>query len=198
MKIWIYADGRQQGPFELEELLDKHVTESTKVWYEGLPKWYPAGYLDELRPLLDGTLARQKREREMTEEERRTESQTPDSHADASGAEDENRPDDIVIEEEIQDEVPQEPEKHRFNEYPINRMPDAPCPPTYLGWTIVLTICCCSPVSLASIVTAVLTSNYYNSGNLRKARKCSEITAWLIMISLALGFFSVLLWDLIF
>ena len=51
MKIWIYVDGRQEGPYELEQLLDKPVTPDTKVWYEGLPKWYPAGYLDELAQL---------------------------------------------------------------------------------------------------------------------------------------------------
>ena len=32
MKIWIYVDGRQEGPYELEQLLDKPVTPDTKVW----------------------------------------------------------------------------------------------------------------------------------------------------------------------
>jgi len=45
MKVWVYLDGRQQGPFEFEQLLDLPVDENTKVWYEGLPRWCAAGEL---------------------------------------------------------------------------------------------------------------------------------------------------------
>ncbi len=41
----------------MEELLDMPVDENTKVWFEGLPKWYPAGCLNEMKPLFDGSLA---------------------------------------------------------------------------------------------------------------------------------------------
>lgn len=195
MKIWIYADGRQQGPFELEELLDKPVTESTKVWYEGLPKWYPAGYLDEMRPLFDGTLARQRSENATADTVRATEENIPDSGA----AEPVSCQDGTPQEEPDTETAPDGPAPGIAPEPQFRRrIPDEPCPPTYLGWTIFLTICCCSPLSVASLVTAILTSSYYNSGNMRKARNCSEATAWLIMISIALGFFSFFLWDIFF
>jgi len=42
MKIWVYLNGIQQGPYNLDELLDLPVTASTPVWYEGLPQWMPA------------------------------------------------------------------------------------------------------------------------------------------------------------
>lgn len=192
MKIWIYVDGRQQGPFELEELLDKPVTESTKVWFEGLPKWYPAGYLDELRPLFDGSLARKLNDDKHEESAPAAEGHVPDSIAE----EEAYCEDSVLPTEENDSPAMRQPEVNEAQ--PAQRMPDEPCPPTYLGWTIFLTICCCSPLSVASLVTAILTSSYYNSGNMRKARNCSEITAWLIMISLALGFFSFFLWDIFF
>ena len=198
MKIWIYVDGRQQGPFELEGLLDKPVTESTKVWFEGLPKWYPAGYLDELRPLFDGSLARKLNDDKNEESAPAAEGHVPDSIA-----EEEASPEDNILQAEeragTEDNGATAVRQPAFSEaQPAQSIPDEPCPPTYLGWTIFLTICCCSPLSVASLVTAILTSSYYNSGNLRKARNCSEITAWLIMISLALGFFSFFLWDIFF
>ena len=49
MKIWVYLDGRQQGPYELEELFDLPVDENTKVWFDGLPRWCAAGEIEELR-----------------------------------------------------------------------------------------------------------------------------------------------------
>lgn len=37
MKIWVYLNDIQQGPYTLEELSQLPVTASTPVWYEGLP-----------------------------------------------------------------------------------------------------------------------------------------------------------------
>lgn len=42
MKIWVYLNGIQQGPYTLEELQQLNLTPSTPVWYEGLPQWLPA------------------------------------------------------------------------------------------------------------------------------------------------------------
>lgn len=195
MKVWIFLDGRQQGPFSLEELLDMPVNENTKVWYEGLPKWYPAGSLDKMRPLFDGTLARG----ENTTAEHVEES--------AEVAETENvevEEHDARVNEEVHEAVEvQQPVR------PVNTNPyapgqrsyrsaaavacDEPCPPTYLGWSIFLTICCCSPVSLAALVASIFVSTYYNRGNLAKSKKASEVTAWLIMVAIALGFIPMML-----
>ena len=54
-------------------------------------------------------------------------------------------------------------------------------------------ICCCSPVSLAALVSSICVSSYYNSGQLKKAKKASEVSAWLIMIAIALGMIPVML-----
>lgn len=43
MKIWVYLNDIQQGPYTLEEFASLPVTASTPVWYEGLERWMPAG-----------------------------------------------------------------------------------------------------------------------------------------------------------
>lgn len=42
MKIWIYLNGLQQGPYTIDQLRLLPITPETPVWYEGLPQWTPA------------------------------------------------------------------------------------------------------------------------------------------------------------
>lgn len=42
MKIWVYLNGIQQGPYSLEQIALLPLEPHTPVWYEGLPKWLPA------------------------------------------------------------------------------------------------------------------------------------------------------------
>lgn len=61
------------------------------------------------------------------------------------------------------------------------------CPPTFLVWSILLTICCCNPVGIIPIMLgASVTSNYRNN-NIEAARRASYITEWWIAITLVLG-----------
>lgn len=161
MKFWIYIDGQQQGPYTLEELFDKPIDSNTKVWFEGLPKWYPAGTLDELKPLFNNT--------EVNE---RNESIEANRVVDTNWV---SSPD-----------------------IPNSTTPVEPCPPTYLGWTIFLTICCCSPISLAGLIASFCVSSYYNSGRIDKARKASEVAAWLIMVAIALGMLPAMFTSMMF
>lgn len=155
MKVWVYLDGRQQGPFEFEQLYDMPIGRDTKVWFESLDKWYPAGDLEQMRPLFEGS----------------TEA--------AAEAPDEN------VTETV--EVIIEPVAEAASTEYRHRQPDEPCPPTYLGWSIFLLICCCSPISLAAVIASICTSSFYGNGRLARARKASEVAAWLVMISIALG-----------
>ena len=201
MKIWIYVGGRQEGPYTLEELLDKPIDANTKVWFEGLPKWYPAGYLDEMKPLLDGSLAREVAAKKASEEEAAVKHEEPEAEvsddretqtAAEEAAEEtaEETVEETVIEEVVEEPVSKYAPGRRFNR---RNLPDEPCPPTYLGWTIFLTVCCCSPVSLAGLIASICVSSFYTGGNVAKARKASEIACWLVMISFALGIIPVML-----
>ncbi|MBD5174902.1 MAG: DUF4339 domain-containing protein [Bacteroidales bacterium] len=174
MKVWVYLDGRQQGPFEFEQLLDMPVDQDTKVWFEGLDKWYPAGTLEQMRPLFDGSLTSVRNAH--TEPETETAREVTE-----------------VI------EIAEQPAgATAAAAAALHRQPDEPCPPTYLGWSIFLLICCCSPLSLAAVIASICTSSYYGRGRLDSARKASEVAAWLVMISIALGLIPVILMSCLF
>jgi len=50
---YYYTDGTTNyGPFTIEQLKEKNITASTKVWYSGLSGWTPAGQLPELSGIL--------------------------------------------------------------------------------------------------------------------------------------------------
>lgn len=176
MKVWIYLEGKQQGPFEMEELKSKPgFDENTRVWFEGLPKWYPAGSLDEMKPLFEGL------ETKTCEPEQAV---APTTEAE---------PGEVTETTEVELSTPAEQTRPADNPYAPGRIytrpasTGEPCPPTYLGWSIFLLICCCSPVSLASLVASICVSTFYGQGNVNKAKKASEWAAWLVMISFALG-----------
>jgi len=87
MKVWVYLDGRQQGPFEFEQLLDLPVDENTKVWYEGLPRWCAAGELAEMRPLFDGSMLASRSEEPQSDAETAVEQADSDAEAGCATAE---------------------------------------------------------------------------------------------------------------
>ena len=211
MKIWIYVDGRQQGPFTLEQLLDQPVDENTKVWYEGLPKWYPAGYLDELKPLFDGSLARRLAEEQANPSADAT---VCDDSADAVSTEADEE--EVIITEDDRrscaegedGEMPREnilggicaPAGYAAQSPADGSagMAEEKCPPTYIGWSVFLAFCCCSPVSVAALAASVCVSVFHNRHQAARARKASEIAVWLVMISFALGMIPVVLMSAFF
>ena len=71
---------------------------------------------------------------------------------------------------------------------------DEPCPKTFLAWSIVLTICCCTPVSVAAIFTSAFVSRNYRNGDLRAAQRMSEVTEWLVIIAIVMGIITAPLW----
>lgn len=56
MKKYFYTDGVNKfGPFTLDELKGKNISRNTKVWFEGLDNWQPAGAFSELNDLFPQT-----------------------------------------------------------------------------------------------------------------------------------------------
>lgn len=189
MKIWIYIDGAQKGPFGEDEILAMNIEPSTPVWFEGMPKWLPAGEVPEMAALLRGGSSTD----DSAAGPDAASPEAPEAPAQDVAAETSEIPGDTVVEEVIVEEKP-------LGKYAPGRraprrseLPSEPCPPTYLGWSVFLTVCCCSPVSIASLAASIFVTSYYNSGKLEKSRKASEIAAWLIMIAIALGFMPVML-----
>lgn len=52
MKYFLHIDGQQQGPFEIDELLDRGMTAETPVWCDGMADWTPAKDVQDLAWLL--------------------------------------------------------------------------------------------------------------------------------------------------
>lgn len=54
MEYFIIENGQQAGPFTLDQLATKHITQETLVWHEGMADWAPAWRMDELKAILFG------------------------------------------------------------------------------------------------------------------------------------------------
>lgn len=53
MKKYFYTQGTvKHGPFTLDELRGKDITNTTLIWYDGLAEWTAASELEELTELL--------------------------------------------------------------------------------------------------------------------------------------------------
>lgn len=135
MKIWIFLNGIQQGPYDLEQLGQLPIEASTPVWYDSLEAWTPAGAAPATASLFALPA-----------------DPTPPPPT-----------------------APVEP-SHR--------------PPTYIGWSILLTVCCCCPAGIAAIITGAITSSRWNSGDHEGALQMSHITEWLLIVTIVLAFIS--------
>lgn len=193
MKVWVYLDGRQQGPFEDTELSAlPGFSKNTKVWFEGLPKWFDAGTLEQLNHVFEPQEVLAEEEIIIVEE--------------SSAEEPDAQPWSPATDAESAQETP--PERPSFlRAFPGQVFGTAqqsasdtaePCPPTYVGLSIFLFLCCCSPISIAALVASICVSVFYSNGKFESARKASEVTEWLIMIAIALGMIPVMLMSAIF
>lgn len=125
MKIWIHISGKQQGPFDKEDLPVDIMTAGTPVWYDGLQKWTPAGVAAETAALFSCTLPTAEKEPK--------------------------------------------------------------CPPTYLVWSILITLCCCNVAGLVPLVYGSIVSSRFRAHDYEGARKASRITEWWVIIAFVLG-----------
>lgn len=74
--------------------------------------------------------------------------------------------------------APQQPQ-YAPGQQPFNQVP--PCPPTYLAWAIIATVCCCTPLGIVAIIYAANIKNAYYRGDYMKAvRNSNRAQAWII------------------
>ncbi len=66
-------------------------------------------------------------------------------------------------------------------------LPDEPCPPAYIAWSIIATLLCCTIVGIPAIIFASMTKSAYYKGDLAKAKRYSELAQWFIIASIVLG-----------
>lgn len=54
MKKYFYTDGRNNyGPFTIDELKEKGISQETMVWFQELDEWKPAGEIPELAEIFN-------------------------------------------------------------------------------------------------------------------------------------------------
>ena len=51
-KFFIVLNGLQQGPFTIEQLVDKGINSSTLVWTEKLDNWVEAKNIEDLKEII--------------------------------------------------------------------------------------------------------------------------------------------------
>lgn len=186
-KYWIRENGQQSGPFSLEELqLRTFAKGDTFVWHKGLEGWMHIENVPELAHLIAPEPAAEP-EQKAVESEAEV-SETPKDMEEAEEAEvRESTP-------PLFHSMPTPPpymEQPQVTAPPMHEQAPRPkCPPTNLVAAIVCTLLCCTPFGVAGIVCAVLTQNHYNAGNYEKARKYSQWSDWMCILSVVLFFLS--------
>ena len=190
-KYWIRENGQQSGPFSLEELqLRTFAKGDTFVWHKGLEGWMHIENVPDLAHLIAPEPAAEP-EQKAVESEAEVSETPKDMEEDMEEAE----------EAEVRESTPplfhSMPTPPPYMEQPQATAPtmheQAPrpeCPPTNLVAAIVCTLLCCTPFGVAGIVCAVLTQNHYNAGNYEKARKYSQWSDWMCILSVVLFFLS--------
>lgn len=203
MKVWIYLDNRQQGPFELEDLVNKPgLTPDTLAWYEGLPKWQRIDTLPQVyAAIFDNQRGYVATPVEVSDTEIYNQESPTDIDSEAAEAREEEIVSNAITTSDSATQAtdPTNGNVHYnpgANSDEANAEPVEACPPSYIGWSVFALICCCSPISLAALIASLWVSTAYSRGDIKTAKKASDWAAWLIMIAFALGFIPVAIMSL--
>ncbi len=217
MQYWINNNGVQAGPVSLDELKNMQITPDTYVWRSGMDDWEKIGDVPELRDMLAGKAPLIEPVPEITPEpevvapEPVETLEEPDIEVefleddddvtvagDFSDDEDEQYPSYAEIQTPAAavysgpEQAPAAgfPGQQYAAAQPVTPPCDEECPPTNLVWGIITTVLCCSLVGLIAIVLSVMVKPAYNRGDLAKAKRLSEWSAWLCIASIILGLIS--------
>ena len=192
MNYWIIVNDHHDGPYSVDTLVANGLKPEDLVWTEGLADWTPAGNILELAEAMN----------------------LRDSMAAAPAAPAAPVADEVIEIVETEAEAPMEQEAAYDAEpaqqpqpaqqpYAAPQMQTAytqaapaqaaamtqtePCPPSYIAWSIIVTVLCCTIVGIPAIVFASMTKSAYYRGDLAKAKRYSEITQWFIIAAIVLG-----------
>lgn len=156
-QYYIIRNDQQAGPYTLEELAAMEITLDTMVWSEGMTDWTPAHQVNELTSLFTRS------------------AQTPPSYnAPNYGA----------------PAAPQYHSEPHYNSRPPQYNTPAeqpPMPPTYLAWSIAVTLLCCLVGGIVAIVYSSQVSSRYIAGDYEGADYASRQARIWIIVSACVG-----------
>ncbi len=195
MEYWTIIDDRHAGPYTADELIGMGVKPDSPVWTSGLPDWVEASEIEELR------LAMELRDRkpqspadvfaggepaaaaQPVQQEPQPQPAAPAQQAFTQPEAPMQQP--YATEPRPMAPAPQSAPQWEWQQEPT--VPDEPCPPAYLVWSIIVTILCCQVIGIAAIICSAQTKQAYGRGNIAKAKKMSEWAQWLIIVSIVMG-----------
>lgn len=162
MKQYYYVDGnnQQQGPIDAAQLPAFGVTTKTLVWCEGMANWQAAGEIPELASFFAAKQPEIPVQPQM-------QPGTP-------------------IQPQMQQQVQPQPmniNNFQQTQQPMNTQPPfqqpnnqqmPPQPDNYLVWAILVTVLCCLPLGVASIIYSVKVGSLYAQGDYNGAVDASQ------------------------
>ena len=162
MKQYYYVDGnnQQQGPIDAAQLPSFGVTTKTLVWCEGMANWQAAGEIPELASFFAAKQPEIPVQPQMQP----------------------GTPTQPQIQQQVQ---PQPMNINNFQQaqQPMNTQPPfqqpnnqqmPPQPDNYLVWAILVTVLCCLPLGVASIIYSVKVGSLYAQGDYNGAVDASQ------------------------
>ena len=162
MKQYYYVDGnnQQQGPIDAAQLPAFGVTTKTLVWCEGMANWQVAGEIPELASLFAAKQPEIPVQPQMQ----------PGTPAQPQ------------MQQQVQPQ-PMNINNFQQTQQPMNTQPPfqqpnnqqmPPQPDNYLVWAILVTVLCCLPFGVASIIYSVKVGSLYAQGDYNGAVDASQ------------------------
>lgn len=165
MEYWVSINNNQEGPMSLDEVIALNPSADMLVWHPGMPDWDVASNLPELAHLFGGDF---------------------EEYVDGETAENEPQPEP----EQANDEPVQEPAPKAEEPQSQPRQaaaPAEPCPPNYLVWTVLVTVLCCVPLGVVSLIYSSQVKTKYNAGDIEGAKKASSRAELWLILAFVLG-----------
>ena len=162
MKQYYYVDGnnQQQGPIDAAQLPSFGVTAKTLVWCEGMANWQVAGEIPELASLFAAKQPEIPAQPQMQP----------------------GTPTQPQMQQQVQPQ-PMNINNFQQTQQPMNTQPPfqqpnnqqmPPQPDNYLVWAILVTVLCCLPFGVASIIYSVKVGSLYAQGDYNGAVDASQ------------------------
>lgn len=162
MKQYYYVDGnnQQQGPIDAAQLPSFGVTAKTLVWCEGMANWQAAGEIPELASFFAAKQPEIPVQPQMQP----------------------GTPTQPQMQQQVQPQ-PMNINNFQQTQQPMNTQPPfqqpnnqqmPPQPDNYLVWAILVTVLCCLPFGVASIIYSVKVGSLYAQGDYNGAVDASQ------------------------
>ena len=176
MKYYIIENGNPVGPFEVAELVAKGLKAPDLVWTEGYPDWVAAGSVEEIAMALNCTQTPPSMPA-MPQNQFGNggyQQQCPPSYGQGYG-------------QPYQQPYGQHGYPQQVGGWQQQQMPYEIPPKSWLAESIIMTLCCCTPIGIYCIVKAASVNSLWNGGQYEEARRASDVAKKWLIIGLITG-----------